>query len=495
MSTLETITLTDSGEGLTEAEILDVKVAVGDMVEINDPVVEVETQKSAVELPSPVAGRVARVLVSVGDELEVGAPMLEIDTAASADDPAPAPSVDGAPATPAPSADNAPSTPAASSDPAPAASDDDEHDADEPKPLVGYGAKGGSSRRRRRATVQQDSTQVPIDRILAKPPVRKLARDLGIALADVLATGPGGIVTRDDVIAAQQRSFGDGVADVAAGDGSYFPDESPQAPADLATNMQSSATHAMAPGESTVGQNFTGITSDGRTTRVPIRSVRKRTAEAMVSSAFTAPHVTVFNEIDMTATMDLVRRLRASREWKDVKVSPLTVIAKALLVAIRRNPEVNAAWDEDSQEIVYKHFVNLGIAAATPRGLIVPNIKDAHLLTLQELAESINELAKTARAGATPLSATRGGTITITNFGVFGIDSGTPILNPGESVILGVGTVKQKPWVVDGRLEVREVAQLACSFDHRLIDGELGSVLLRDISAVLESPDLGLVWG
>jgi 2-oxoisovalerate dehydrogenase E2 component (dihydrolipoyl transacylase) len=494
MSTLETITLTDPGEGLTEAEILDVKVAVGDMVEINDPLVEVETEKSAVELPSPVSGRVVRVLVSEGDELAVGAPMLEVDTDATGEQPAPDPSPAADEATPA-----AEQTAPAANQAAPA-EEQAPAEPEEPKPLVGYGAKPGSSRRRRKATVQQDATQVPIDRILAKPPVRKLARDLGIALADVLATGPGGSVTRDDVLAAQQRSFGDEpVATTASADGAYFPDESPQAPADLADNMQSSATHAMAPANSGVDQNvgsgYSGITSDGRTTRVPIRSVRKRTAEAMVSSAFTAPHVTVFNEVDMTSAMDLVRRLRGSREWKDVKVSPLAVIAKALLVAIRRNPEVNAAWDEDSHEIVYKHFVNLGIAAATPRGLIVPNIKDAHLLTLKELAESINDLAKTARAGATPLSATRGGTITITNFGVFGIDSGTPILNPGESVIVGVGAVKEKPWVVDGRIEIREVAQIAVSFDHRLIDGELGSVLLRDVSAVLEHPDLGLVWG
>ena len=230
-------------------------------------------------------------------------------------------------------------------------------------------------------------------------------------------------------------------------------------------------------------------------TRVPIRSVRKRTAEAMVASAFTAPHVTVFNEVDMTAATGIVQQLRASREWSGVKVSPLVVVAKALLTAIRRNPEVNASWDETAGEIVYKHFVNLGIAAATPRGLIVPNIKDAHLMTLRELAEEIDELAKTARAGRTPLSATRGGTITITNFGVFNIDSGTPILNPGESVILGVGAIKEKPWVVDGQVVPRPVAQLALSFDHRLIDGALGAELLRDISAVLEDPSLGLVWG
>ena len=312
--------------------------------------------------------------------------------------------------------------------------------------------------------------------------MRKLARDLGIALADVLATGPDGTVTREDVLAAQQRAMsGDTVT---VHDGQYFPEESPQAPEGLDGAMKSSR-----------HQPFAGVTSDERTTRVPIRSVRKRTAEAMVASAFTAPHVTVFNEIDMTEAMRIVQQLRASREWQGVKVSPLVVVAKALLTAIRRNPEVNASWDEDAGEIVYKHFVNLGIAAATPRGLIVPNIKDAHLMTLRELAEQIDELAKTARAGRTPLSATREGTITITNFGVFNIDSGTPILNPGESVILGVGAIKEKPWVVDGQVVPRQVAQLALSFDHRLIDGALGAELLRDISAVLEDPSLGLVWG
>ncbi|WP_152352223.1 dihydrolipoamide acetyltransferase family protein [Brachybacterium subflavum] len=507
MSTLVMITLTDPGEGLTEAEILDIKVSVGDAVAINDPVIEVETAKSAVELPSHIAGRVTRVLVAVGDEVQVGAPLIEVDTDADGASPAPAGSADGASPAAAASPDGAAAEPDPSAEElaiqaqeatgetaepvgdtvsatatatAPAAEDE------QPKNLVGYGARPASARRRRRAAAQEGGDpQVPIDRILAKPPVRKLARDLGIALADVFATGPGGTVTREDVLAAQQRAIGDEMP----GDGDYFPDESPQAPASLHGTMKSATSQPMDQ------QSFSGVTSDDRTTRVPIRSVRKRTAEAMVSSAFTAPHVTVFNEVDMTATMDLVRSLRASREWADVKISPLAIVAKALLVAIRRNPEVNASWDEAAQEIVYKHFVNLGIAAATPRGLIVPNIKDAHLLTLKELAEGINDLAKTARSGSTPLSATRHGTITVTNFGVFGIDSGTPILNPGESVILGMGAVKQKPWAVDGRIEIREVTQLALSFDHRLIDGALGSELLRDISAVLEQPQLGLVWG
>ncbi|PMC76812.1 MULTISPECIES: dihydrolipoamide acetyltransferase family protein [unclassified Brachybacterium] len=458
------INLTDPGEGLTEAEIVDIKVSVGDTIAINDAVIEVETAKSAVELPSHVAGTVTKVLVSIGQEVPVGAPLLEIDTSGG-------PAPEKSPA----AGDAVEATPQETAQAA-------EQEQDQPKNLVGYGAPSAPQRRRRRRTAQEEDTQVPIDRILAKPPVRKLARDLGIALADVLATGPDGTVTREDVLAAQQRAMSGDTVTVY--DGQYFPEESPQAPEGLDGAMKSSR-----------HQPFAGVTSDERTTRVPIRSVRKRTAEAMVASAFTAPHVTVFNEVDMTTATRIVQQLRGSREWSGVKVSPLVVVAKALLVAIRRNPEVNASWDEDAGEIVYKHFVNLGIAAATPRGLIVPNIKDAHLMTLRELAEEIDELAKTARAGRTPLSATRGGTITITNFGVFNIDSGTPILNPGESVILGIGAIKEKPWVVDGQVVPRQIAQLALSFDHRLIDGALGAELLRDISAVLEDPALGLVWG
>ncbi|GAA1483713.1 dihydrolipoamide acetyltransferase family protein [Brachybacterium fresconis] len=493
-SAVVTIALTDPGEGLTEAEIIDIKVAVGDTIAINAPVVEVETAKSAVELPSHVGGTVVAILVAVGDEVPVGTPLLEVDTAGG-----PAPSGDSAPAAAAddaqtaaevapqgasadagaPAPQDAPAQPAAPA--APAAATDEE-----PKNLVGYGAKAAPQRRRRRKIAQDDGPQVPIGRILAKPPVRKLARDLGVALADVFATGPDGTVTRDDVLAAQQRSMSGDASyhPEAVADGHYFPEESPQAPEGLGGAMKT-----------TRDQPFARVASDERTTRVAIRSVRKRTAEAMVASAFTAPHVTVFNEIDMTRVVQIVADLKASREWADVKISPLVVIAKALLVAIRRNPEVNASWDEQNQEIVYKHFVNLGIAAATPRGLIVPNLKDAHLMTLRELAEGIDDLARTARAGRTSLSDTREGTITITNFGVFGIDSGTPILNPGESVIVGVGAIKEKPWVVDGQLVPRQVAQLALSFDHRLIDGALGAELLRDVSAVLEDPALGLVWG
>jgi 2-oxoisovalerate dehydrogenase E2 component (dihydrolipoyl transacylase) len=285
--------------------------------------------------------------------------------------------------------------------------------------------------------------------------VRKLAKDLGVDLMTVTPTGDGGVVTRADVEGAANGA-GAGAAAAAA-------------PA-----------FRMEPGQ--------------RETRVPVKGVRKMTAQAMVSSAFTAPHVTEWVTVDVTRTMELVERLKADRDWQGVRVSPLLVVMKALLLATKRNPEVNAAWDEAAQEIVVKHYVNLGIAAATPRGLVVPNIKDADAMSLRELADALSALVDTARAGRTQPAEMAGGTMTITNVGIFGVDSGTPILNPGESVILCFGQVRPMPWVHEGELTVRQVTQLAISFDHRLIDGQLGSMFLSDIARVLEDPATALLW-
>jgi pyruvate dehydrogenase E2 component (dihydrolipoamide acetyltransferase) len=237
-----------------------------------------------------------------------------------------------------------------------------------------------------------------------------------------------------------------------------------------------------------------------REERIPIKGVRKMTAQAMVGSAFTAPHVTEWVTVDVTKTMELVDRLKGSREFRDVRVTPLLVLAKAMVLAIRRNPGVNATWDEAAQEIVQKNYVNLGIAAATPRGLIVPNIKDAHAMSMLQLAQAIGELTATAREGRTQPAEMSGGTITITNVGVFGVDSGTPIINPGESAIVAFGAIRKMPWVVtdaDGtdEIAIRHVTQLAMSFDHRLVDGELGSRFLADLAAIMEDPGQALVWG
>jgi pyruvate dehydrogenase E2 component (dihydrolipoamide acetyltransferase) len=298
-------------------------------------------------------------------------------------------------------------------------------------------------------------------RALAKPPVRALAKALGVDLATVPATGPGGVVTRADVLQAHDA---------------------------LATG-----TPAMS---STLDLSFDA--ADGRETRVPIKGVRKMMGQAMVASAFTAPHVTEWVTVDVTRTVELVERLRTRRELREVKVGPLVVLARAVLLAVRRSPEINSWWDEQAQEVVLKHHVNLGIAAATPRGLVVPNVKDADAMSLVELAGALQQLTATARAGRTSPAEMSGGTFTITNVGPFGIDGGTPIINPGESAILCFGAVRKQPWVVtdDGvdTIAVRHVTTLSLSFDHRHVDGETGSRFLADVAGILEDPATALLF-
>ncbi|MEU6550580.1 dihydrolipoamide acetyltransferase family protein [Streptomyces sp. NPDC046915] len=442
----------DVGEGLTEAEILKWYVQPGDTVSDGQVVCEVETAKAAVELPIPYDGVVRELHFPEGTTVDVGTPIIAVDVAGGAPAPAEQP---------------------------------EEPKAEEPKPagsgrqpvLVGYGVAASSTKRRPRkgpeVTVPQASAAVQSElnghgaaaakpRPLAKPPVRKLAKDLGVDLATVTPSGPDGIITREDVHAAAAPAAA-APAPVAA-----TPVSVPPAPV---------ATYDTA-----------------RETRVPVKGVRKATAQAMVGSAFTAPHVTEFVTVDVTRTMRLVEELKQDKDMQGLRVNPLLLVARALLVAIRRNPEINASWDEANQEIVLKHYVNLGIAAATPRGLIVPNIKDAHVKTLPQLAEGLGELVATAREGKTSPAAMQGGTVTITNVGVFGVDTGTPILNPGESAILAVGAIKLQPWVHKGKVKPRQVTTLALSFDHRLVDGELGSKVLADVAAILEQPKRLITW-
>lgn len=486
---LQHFRLPDVGEGLTEADIVQWLVQPGDEVKVNQAIVEIETAKSLVELPSPYDGVVVELLFAEGDTVEVGVPIITIGPAGSEviKDGASSPGADvaagGAAAEAGPQEPSSAEEDAGGAGPAQADQGSDM--------LVGYGPKaGGSSRRRRRVPASADAAApaakaaepavrdvppppAPVapaeaapsqsGRVLAKPPVRKLARDLGIDLSAVWGTGPGGIITREDVVQASEK-----------------------------TEPRSMA---LWPGDDQPWLDSGTVSPDGRQTRVPVRSVRKRTAEVMVTSAFTAPHVTVFHTLDVTKTMDLVARLREDREFADVRISPLLIVAKALLLAVRRHPEINAEWDDETQEIIYKHYVNLGIAASTPRGLVVPNIKDAHRMTLHEIAVELGELVTAARGGKTTPAAMSDGTITITNVGVFGIDSGTPILNPGESAILAFGAIREKPWVHEGEVKPRWVTQLALSFDHRLVDGELGTRVLADVATILEEPGQALVWG
>ena len=467
--------LPDVGEGLTEAELVSWRVKVGDTIAVNDIVCDIETAKSIVELPSPYAGEVSALLVEEGETVQVGTPIIRIGAADGAAQAAPEPE---------PELDL--SNPAASG-------------GGEGESLVGRNkADRGAVRRARRSPgaaaantaaqaafdpgaspqpetaeveeaptvehpteVEEVAQQPSRNRALAKPPVRKLAKDLGVDLASLTGEGPQGSVTRAQVQAAATAT-----------------------PVVEEVAQQPSRNPATSGGE--------------RETREPIKGVRKMMGQAMVDSAFTAPHVTEWVTLDVTRTMELVERLKGHREFRDVKVSPLLVLAKACLLAIRRTPEINSFWDDAAGEVVYKHYVNLGIAAATPRGLVVPNVKDADAMTLRELAEALGALTATAREGKTQPAEMSGGSFTITNVGVFGVDAGTPIINPGESAILCFGSVTRKPWVVveDGeeRIVPRDVTTLALSFDHRHVDGEKGSRFLADVAAILEDPASALLF-
>ena len=509
--TVNKFNLPDVGEGLTEAEIVSWNVKPGDTVAINDILCEIETAKSLVELPSPFAGTVTELLVPVGVTVDVGTPIISVSDAVSGD---PTPADVPAPAVPA-----APVAEALPAD-APMYGNLPEDDVEAPAaagsaagPLVGSGPKADAVKRRpRKASPAAVVTPVPaaapspvaapvpaaepveaqgiwinagapsgpdaaaaadegaarptlggtisglVNRVLAKPPVRKIARDLGIDLADVVATGARGEVTREDLVSYQAQRD----AEVDKADTFWGKSGRPQ---------------------------------DQRIERIPVKGVRKATAKAMVESAFAAPHVSIFVDVDASRTMEFVKRLKVSRDFEGIKVSPLLILAKAVILAAARNPIVNATWVDnadvtDTAEIHVKHFMNLGIAAATPRGLMVPNIKNAQDLSLKELALALNDLATTARAGKTQPSQMQGGSLTITNIGALGIDTGTPIINPGEVAIVAFGTIKQKPWVLDGEVIPRWITTLGGSFDHRVVDGDLSARFMADVAAILEEPAL-----
>ena len=461
--------LPDVGEGLTEAEIVSWKVAPGEPVAVNQVIVEIETAKSLVELPSPFEGTVSELLVSEGQTVEVGTPIITVTGGEAAAPAAPVSEVAQA------EADAAQSV---------------SHEADEPKAgavLVGYGAAGHGTSRRRRVThpgtaslpitftppapaaaPQAETAAPPVASVtaaapspatsapagaspvgsapvIAKPPIRKLAKDLGVDLTLVTPTGPIGDITRDDVLREATQ-------------------------ASVFRNIQTPAW------------------PDDREDRIPVKGVRKAIATAMTSSAFSAPHVSLFVDVDATRTMEFVKRLKNSADFVGVKISPLLIVAKAIIWAVRRNPTVNSTWTDE--EIIVRHYVNLGIAAATPRGLIVPNVKEAQGMSLLELAKALEELTLIAREGKTPPADMSGGTITITNIGVFGMDTGTPILNPGEVGIVALGTIKQKPWVVDGEVRPRYVTTVGASFDHRVVDGDVASRFLADVASIIEEPAL-----
>jgi 2-oxoisovalerate dehydrogenase E2 component (dihydrolipoyl transacylase) len=455
--------LPDAGEGLTEAEIVSWRVKPGDTVAVNDILVEIETAKSLVELPSPFAGVVSEVLVEEGQTVDVGTPIITVADQGSATSTSPMPSEESALITDA--ASSISSEVPVSAEEKPGAV------------LVGYGTKTHAGSRRRRggaavASAEAASGGAPASAnlgsataaaapaapprpasvpaaaalpVIAKPPIRKLAKDLGVDLTLVTPTGLAGETTRDDVVRQATQ-------------------------ASVFRNIQ------------------TPEWNDEREERIPVKGVRKAIATAMVKSKFTAPHVSLFVDVDATRTMEFVKRLKNSTDFAGVRVSPLLIMAKAIIWASRRNPTVNSAWTDT--EIIVRHYVNLGIAAATPRGLIVPNIKDAQSMSLLQLATALEQLTLTARDGKTTPADTANGTITITNIGSFGMDTGTPILNSGEVAIVALGTIKPKPWVVDGEVRPRLVTTIGASFDHRVVDGDVASRFLADVASVMEEPAL-----
>ena len=444
MST-QTFLLPDVGEGLTEAEIVQWRVAPGDSVAVNDVLVEIETAKSLVELPSPFGGVVGELLADEGATVVVGAPIITIADAAAGS-------------------------------PADVTIGQSEHGAPEAEAggsvLVGYGTGGQVQSRRRKPAERPVAASVGV---VAKPPIRKLARDLGVDLAAVVPSGPAGEVTRDDVVKhASQASVFRNIETPEWGD------------------VREETIPVAASRPAVVSPAAPAPDAAGREETIAVKGVRKATSSAMVQSAYSAPHVSVWTDVDATRTMELVKRLKASPDFADIRVSPLLIMARAVIWATRRTPMVNAAWvdAEGGAEIRVRRYVNLGIAAATPRGLLVPNIKDAQDLSMRELARALEKLTLTAREGKTSPADQQHGTITITNIGVFGMDAGTPIINPGESGIVALGTIRQKPWVVDGEVRPRYVTTVAGSFDHRVIDGDGMSRFIADVASILEEPAL-----
>ncbi|TDD85315.1 2-oxo acid dehydrogenase subunit E2 [Saccharopolyspora karakumensis] len=445
---LKKFPLPDVGEGLTEAEIVGWKVQPGENVTVNQVIVEIETAKASVELPCPWAGTIRDLLVEPGQTVEVGTPIISIEMAGA--------------------------------DPEPELEPDEssgkigEESNGRIATLVGYGPRTSAAKRRPRkdrhaatngtptngtatatAAAPPEPAEPQVEEVggfvpLAKPPVRKLAKDLGVDLRSLAGSGSGGVITRDDV--------------------------------------QSAAAPTAAPAKPPAAA------SGDRERRVPIKGVRKATAQAMVDSAFTAPHVTEFLTVDVTPMMELREQLKSDPAFRGVKITPLAFAAKAMCLAARRTPDVNATWDESAGEIVYKDYVHLGVAAATPRGLVVPKVRDADRMSLRELAEALEQLTNTAREGKTTPADMLGGTITITNVGVFGVDTGTPIINPGESAIFAFGAIRDMPWVVDGQVVPRKVCQLALSFDHRVVDGQQGSQYLADVGALLANPSMAFTY-
>jgi 2-oxoisovalerate dehydrogenase E2 component (dihydrolipoyl transacylase) len=418
--------LPDLGEGLTDGEVVRWLVAEGDAIALNQPIVEIETAKAVVEIPAPYAGTVVRLHAAEGQSLDVGAPLISVD-------------------------------PAGGSGAAEAAAASPEPEPELQATLVGPGERQQLRRRRiggharsgngPAATAPAPAAQRP----RATPPVRRYAKDRGVDLTALVGTGRDGRITREDV---------DGALD-----GGQDGGQPAAAPAALQPR-------------------------DRGEERIPVRGTRRQIAAAMTASAFSIPHVTEFLTVDATRLMELRERLRALPAADGLKLTPLAVVARALCAALRSYPLMNSSWDDDAQEIVVKGQVNLGIATDTPTGLLVPNIKDADTLGILDLSRELTRLTALARERRAAPADLTGGTITITNVGGFGVETGTPIINKPECAILATGLIAPRPWVVDGQLAVRQLMTTSVSFDHRIVDGAYAAQFLAHLRDLLEDPAL-----
>ena len=471
--------LPDLGEGLEEGEIVSWLVEVGDHIALNQEIVEVETAKAVVAVPSPFAGTLVEKFGEPGETMEVGTPLCRIDVEKVAGDAAGA------------------GGPVAEDDfDAKAADVEDKSglhgevkgknalDADEePQPLVGYGQSKAGTRRRRRGGKggrgEPSGNGQTATKPLAKPPVRKLAKDLGVDLAAVApGSGPDGIITREDV---QAHAEGGAAEPAVAGQPAATGAGAAPRPAAPAPRLVSAAA-----GEKPV-PGFRGRTP-GEVEQV--KGIRKRIIAKMESSRRDIPEALCSREADLTDLWELRHDLtaQARADGFDVKITPFALICRATIVALRRFPTLNAVYDQDAGEIRLLEHVNLGVAVDTDRGLIVPNIKDAHTKSTLQLAMETVELAAKCRDGsATPAELT-GGTFTVDNYGFFGNDDGNPIINAPEAGILGVGAIREKPWVHAGEIAVRRVCTFTLAFDHRICDGGEAGRFVTYVAELCENP-------
>ncbi len=422
------IQLPEIGEGVTEGELVRWLVKVGDAIKVDQSLVELMTDKATVEVPSPAAGVVKELKFKEGDVLKVGAAFVIIDdSGAGAAKAAPAPTAPAAPAEA-----KAPTAPAAKAPQAPA-------------PSMSASSGGGM------ATVQPPPMDI---HVLATPSTRRLARESNVDINQVPGSGLAGRVTRDDVLKSQGAT------------GAGMPTYSP--PRDMPAF----------------------VSQQGKEEREPLRGVRKKIAENMQMAKHIIPHFTLMDEANVTSLVTMREELKAAAEQRGIKVTYLPFVMKALMATIREFPKFNSSIDDAAQEIVSKKYFNIGFAADTPNGLMVPVIKDADRKTIFQISAEIVDLGKRARDGKLKLEEMKGATFTITNIGSIGGTYATPIINHPEVAIFGMYKIQDRPFVVDGQLEVAKFMNFTVTCDHRLIDGAEAARFLAAFIKRIENPGL-----